>query len=303
MKIKSMRRLLAVFLAVSMLVLNGCSAEKEAAYTAENGQYVIPSFRSSGFNENKAVDHGVIEIDTSSVSEGYVALRAHCGGRMKFQTVRGENKYNYDITEGKIEIIPLNMGNGKYSFKLMEQISGSKYACVWSEECDVEMDDEFQPFLRASQIVAYEEGSRCTEKAREIASACDTDTEVAAAIYEYLVKNISYDKEKAENAQPGYLPNPDETLSTGKGMCFDYAALAAAMMRGIGIPCKLITGYVDDGMYHAWNSVYLKEQGWVTVQIKAPGNSWKRIDVTFAANGTPTDRLQNDELYTTRYVY
>ena len=203
-------------------------------------------------------------------------------------------------------MFPLNMGDGSYTFRLMEQISGSKYACVWSDSQWVAMTDEFQPFLRPSRMVSYDRDSKCVEKARELAAACDTDAEVAAAVYNYLVEHIRYDRQKAASVQSGYLPDPDETLKTGKGICFDYASLAAAMLRSLGIPCKLIVGYVQNGgseLYHAWNSFYLKEQGWVTVEIQARPNIWQRVDITFAAAGVDTKSLTDDSLYTTRYTY
>ena len=43
-------------------------------------------------------------------------------------------------------------------------------------------------------------------------------------VYNYVVKNVKYDDEKAQNVQSGYLPSVDETLKTKKGICFDYAA-------------------------------------------------------------------------------
>ena len=64
-----------------------------------------------------------------------------------------------------------------------------------------------------------------------------------------------------------------------------------------------ITGYVGENTYHAWNSFYLKNQGWVTVEIKAQPKSWQRVDITFAAGGTSAEKLLNDERYTTRFVY
>ena len=64
---------------------------------------------------------------------------------------------------------------------------------------------------------------------KELAASCTTDADIAAAVYDYMVKNIQYDTEKAATVQNGYLPSPDETLKTGKGICFDYASLAAAI--------------------------------------------------------------------------
>ena len=306
MKIKPTLRRLTVLLVVLALAFTGCGAkktEKKPTAPDKKGSFVIADFRDASLDENQAEDFGNILADFSGLSRGYVAVRAKSDKRMKFQICCGEDKYNYDLSDGEATVFPLNMGDGSYTFRLMEQVSGTKYACSWSQSADVSMEDEFQPYLRTSQIVPYSESSDCVKLARELASACDTDAEMASAVYDYLVKNVKYDNKKAKTVQSGYLPVPDETLKTGKGICFDYAALAAAMLRSVGIPCRLITGYVDEETYHAWNSFYLSEQGWVTVEIKAQPKSWQRVDITFAAGGTSAEKLLNDERYTTRFVY
>ena len=57
-------------------------------------------------------------------------------------------------------------------------------------------------------------------------------------------------------------------METGKGICFDYASLAASMLRSQGIPTKIIFGYVaPDNLYHAWNMFYTEEKGWTKVEF------------------------------------
>lgn len=53
-----------------------------------------------------------------------------------------------------------------------------------------------------------------------------------------MVDNVSYDNDKTYNLKQatGYVPNPDKTLTSKKGICFDYASLGAAMLRSVGIP-------------------------------------------------------------------
>ena len=53
-----------------------------------------------------------------------------------------------------------------------------------------------------------------------------------------------------------------KTLRTGRGICFDYASLTAAMLRSQNIPARLEIGYSGD-VYHAWISVYTEETGWI----------------------------------------
>ena len=87
------------------------------------------------------------------------------------------------------------------------------------------------------------------------------------------------------------------------GICFDYASLAAAMLRSLGIPCKLITGYVGESTYHAWNSFYLENEGWITAEIRVSANHWQRVDITFAAGGMPAGQITGSTEYTTRDTY
>ena len=101
-----------------------------------------------------------------------------------------------------------------------------------------------------------------------------------------------------------YQPDPDETMKTGKGICFDYAALAAAMLRSQGIPTKLIFGYVSpDDLYHAWNMFYTDETGWVTAEFKVDSKNWTRLDLTFAANGSDAKFIGDGSNYSDLYQY
>ena len=104
--------------------------------------------------------------------------------------------------------------------------------------------------------------------------------------------------------QSGYLSDPDSTMSTGKGICFDYAVLAAAMLRSQGIPTKMVFGYVaPNGIYHAWNMFYTKETGWVTVSFSVNKETWTRLDLTFSANGADSAFIGNGTNYADVYYY
>ena len=70
----------------------------------------------------------------------------------------------------------------------------------------------------------------------------------------------------------------DEVLAEGKGICFDYAALLAVMLRSEGIPTKVLIGTVTpENLYHAWNSVYL-EGTWVWMDPTLDGTGHKEQD-------------------------
>ena len=308
--------LMAVFLVISGIV--SCSGQSEgpskggekptmAAAAAEKSQkaHAQPKMLLSEFHAGKATKVQGGMIDFSAASNGYIAARVTSRVKLKFQIIKDGETYTYDLpSNGRVTVYPLNMGDGTYRFRLMSQVEGSKYTELWSESKPVTLADEFVPYLRPNQMSQYNKKSNCVAKAYEVTKSCKKDIEMAGAIYEYLAKTITYDYDKAKSVRSGYVPDPDSTLKTKDGICFDYASLAAAMMRSQGIPCQVITGYLGkDELYHAWNRFYLKNKGWLTVEISANGKSWKRVDITAAAAGTKAKDLEDDQKYTTRYIY
>ena len=303
--------LLVLCLVLLILTISGCGGgdSSEAApmkdKSEKGGSYDAPKFKNASFHEEEASDGGSAMIDVSAVSDGYVAVSANSGSRLKFQVIKGEDTYNYDLaSDGTPSIFPLQCGNGTYQFKVMENITESKYAELYSITEEVSLSDEFQPFLRPSDYVDYSKDSDCVKMASEFSAKAGSAMDVVASVYDYICDKVTYDTDKARSVQSGYLPEPDETLETGKGICFDYASLAAAMLRSQGIPTKVIFGYVaPDNLYHAWNMFYTKETGWVTVDYKVNEDSWNRLDLTFSAGGAEDEFVGDGSHYSDVYTY
>ena len=120
------------------------------------------------------------------------------------------------------------------------------------------------------------------------------------------MKNITYDKQLAANVKSGYLPVLDTVLTKKTGICFDYAALMAGMLRSQGIPCKLVVGYAGSA-YHAWINVWTEENGWVEGVIYFDGTSWQRMDPTFASTGKESASIMkyigDGKNYSAKYLY
>ena len=290
-------------------LFGGCGAEpaKENPKSGEpSGEsYEIPEFQDAVFHRESAEGNGSVFIDLSAVDEGYIAVSATSDKRMKLQVLMGEETYTYDIaSDGTPSVFPLQCGNGSYTVRFMEHVVDNKYAVAYDKTFTVALVDEFQPYLRPSDYASYSRDSECVQKAMELAEGCHTSTEVIEQIYKYVTKSVKYDKEKAATVQSGYLPDPDETLRTGKGICFDYASLAAAMLRSLGIPTKVIFGYVaPNDIYHAWNMFYTEETGWTVVKFTVEEDNWCRMDLTFSANGSDNRFIGNGDNYAEVYHY
>ena len=254
-------------LTFALLLLSAClcsCGNAKAAVAGKNGGYNIPNVRTTVFDQAEATSARGCAIDTSNAAAGYICAQATSASPLKFQVLCNGNSYNYDMpNDGTTEAFPLNMGEGTYTLRVMQKIEGNNYVQLLSTQVDVRLNSEFEPFLTPSIYCDFNAESDCVKKARELAANAKDQAAAAEAIYNWIVDNITYDTEKATQMKnaTGYLPDPDETFHTKTGICFDYASLAAAMLRSVGIPTKIVTGYVaDQSIYHAWNMVYMQDK-------------------------------------------
>ncbi len=88
--------------------------------------------------------------------------------------------------------------------------------------------------------------------------------EINAAIYE----RFDYDPQTTSVDSP-----IDDALRARKGVCQDFAHIMITLARGLGIPCRYVSGYLfhesnghdrsASGATHAWVEAFLPEPGWV----------------------------------------
>ena len=316
----SKQRAIACFVLCALCLLlcttfSGCLAPSTdssgSSSSKANGTTSGPTFtrkplNASEFDAAAAQGNGQALIDVSHTAQGYVAASATSPSKLKLQVISGDASSYYDLpSDGTPISCPLVWGNGAYSFTIWENTTGNRYAELYGTgNVDVALADEFQPFIRPSVYCSFDENSASTKLANELCADAQNEGDALCSIYTWIVGNISYDEGKAASLADatGYLPHPDDTIASKSGICFDYASLAAAMLRSQGIPCKIITGYVSpDNVYHAWNMVYLNGN-WVSARIDIKEKSWSRIDTTFAA-GNGSVYAGDGATYTDRYTY
>lgn len=248
-------------------------------------------------------------IDYSNTADGYIMVEYTGSAAVKLKAqVTGPSAvtYTYDLTAGEWAVFSLSDGSGSYKATVFQNVSGTKYATVTSATFTVALKDEFAPFLLPNQYVDYSNAAKTVAKAKELTKGKTATLDQVQAVYDYVVNNLAYDKEKAAAVKSGYLPVLDTVLAKRKGICFDYAALMAGMLRSQGVPCKLVVGYADTA-YHAWINVYSEETGWVNGAIYFDGVSWKLMDPTFASGAKQSKEIMSyigdGAHYTAKYVY
>lgn len=306
------------FLILSMSILGGCSSGSPSGNAGASGQAKREEpLRDSapvvlGTEASGEVTYGAdnISVDASHVADGYIMLNyAGDNEKVKFQIQAPDGTdYTYLVTDyGKYAVYPLPAGSGSYSIFVYESASveDNMYAIAFTQELEVTVADEFAPFLHPNYYVNFTAKSAAVKKGEELAQECYSDLDVVSNIYNFVIKNISYDVPKAESVPSGYTPDPDETLAAGRGICFDYASLMSAMLRSQRIPTRLEVGYAGD-VYHAWISCYVDEIGWVDNIIEFDGKDWSLMDPTLAANNSSSavqKYIGDGSKYIIKYTY
>jgi transglutaminase-like putative cysteine protease len=231
-----------------------------------------------------------VNAENSTVS---INLEANNYSELKVLVIKGEEKYTYNLFSQKDEL-PLQMGNGKYTVGVYQHVEGKKYKAVTIKSFELNTESN-NVYLASSQNVKWDSDSATTDLADQLTKNLETDKEKVEAIYNYIVTNIDYDNSKARSVTNRYNPNGDVTLEEGKGICYDYASLTAAMLRSIGIPTKLVKGNSKaTRFYHAWNEVLI-DDSWVIVDTTT--------DAAYISNGINVFYIKNTDDYEAEKVY
>lgn len=276
---------IALVIAISIAVLCGCGKEKE--YISPNTEIrdntpmcLVPEAPGADVVENE-----FLRVDKSNISEGYIMVTYLGDSESVKLQITGPDymTYTYDIINNETQCFPISAGDGDYTVGAYELIEGTQYSTIFSEDIPFAITNEFGAYLYPNQYVQFNKDSEVVAKGSELVADAHDDLEAINRIYDYLVGNITYDKEKAENAQGGYIPDVDEILETKTGICIDYAAVMTSMLRSQQIPTRMEIGYAGSA-YHAWISTYVKDVGWINGVVEFDGVSWSLMDPTVAAS-------------------
>lgn len=154
------------------------------------------------------------------------------------------------------------------------------------------IDDDLPKYLSGNRLVTI--SPRIQSLAAEITKGKKTDIDKAYAIYDYIFKNVSYDK-----TIPGWGNGDTERVCSVKaGNCTDFHSLFISLARASSIPAKFVMGVPlpqnkKEGEipgYHCWAEFYDEKIGWIPVDIS---EAWKNKSKYYYYFGSITkDRLE-----------
>lgn len=199
------------------------------------------------------LDNNLVKVDSIKEDKG-----------MRIMVEKDDEKYYYSLNK-TTEIIPLQLGKGIYTVKILQNTSGDKYKVIQKQDITITNNNSNEVYLASTQPVYWSDKEKVIKLAKDLIKDKKTDKEKVESIYKYIVKNIKYDYNKIKGLSNDYVPDIDKILADKSGICYDYASLFAGMLRSIGIPTKLVKGYKNDlKEYHAWNQVLL-DGNWITI--------------------------------------
>jgi hypothetical protein len=209
------------------------------------------------------------EFNTDNVNRGIISIRyttPNTSRKAKVLIQFGNEKYTYNIRNSNSFVnFPLQLGNGTYQVGVFEQIEGTKFAQVATTSVNLKLDDNSKVFLTSIQLIDWGERMNTVTLANELTKNKTTEAEKVEVLYQYMVQQFSYDFVKMKSVQYDYIPVIDDVLKNKLGICYDYAAVFASMLRSQGIRAKLVMGYTTNVReYHAWNEVFVNGK-WVVV--------------------------------------
>jgi len=304
-----------------LMLISGCmhtvnnnslthTQEPKPAPAKINTSFTVPMPESPGLFTARN-DEAV--IDYSNKHEGYITVhyKGDTTNELRVMiTAPDDKEYIYKLNNGTTEVFPLTEGDGKYKIGLHEHVEGNAFRDLLITTVDVELDDEFAPFIRPSQYVNYCNDNTIKEKATELSIDLDNFFDLTEAIFNYVINNISYDEDLSINATFGHIPQLDIIIEQGSGICFDIASLTAGMLRSVGIPAKLVFGEYNNPYieytYHAWVKVYSETDGKIGDNIIITGGTWNILDPTvilLAGFNYMTEYMNDENLYTASFYY
>ncbi len=166
------------------------------------------------------------------------------------------------------------------------------------------LPDSVKTYLQPTRQVASDDAAIRT-RAEQLTSSAATEFDAVQKILTWIVDHLNY------IVNP---PNYDAlySLSSGRGNCQNYSHLAAALMRAVGIPVRIVNGIVLKKPYdiqladtiltmkmaegrHSWIEVFFPDLGWVPFDPSGTemfvSSRFIRIEIGLDNNETRQDGL------------
>jgi transglutaminase-like putative cysteine protease len=158
----------------------------------------------------------------------------------------------------------------------------------------------------------YNMSSKFNQTASTLLENSPSIDSAIAAISNYVSDVIVYNNNEAVTTSSGLTPNYAyqdimTTMSSGSGICQDYAALTVSLLQSVGIPAQILAGSADgtwmstssantkSGNAHAWVQAWNGSQ-WIVMDPTWNDSDLSVDSIILSEFMTNTTSLQNTHL-------
>ena len=100
--------------------------------------------------------------------------------------------------------------------------------------------------------------------AKTVNSRAGSESQKVEAILNWVQTHMSF-----RDDTPGARVGVDKALQQHSGRCWDFSDVFVTLCRSAGLPCRQVSGWLQEGGGHIWAEVYLKQEGWISVDPTA----------------------------------
>lgn len=248
---------------------------------AETADYILTNPKTYEFSKTYKIKN----IGTTKVTN--LKIKVVIGTKNEF-TYQKDIKFEYNPQPKNITVNAYDNQFAEYELK--ELLPGDSFEIKVSrkiESSDIKFNinpnnlklekdlSKYQIYLQPLDKIESD-NSLIVSKAKELTRTLFDDYSKAKAIFEFVNYNMVYDTSDTYSNK-GAL----SALTSGRGVCMDYAALFVALCRAVSIPARVVEGYRLKGDFenikenewkdikssrHAWAEYYLEGYGWIPVE-------------------------------------
>lgn len=211
-----------------------------------------------------------------------------------------KNNSNSNTISGSIQLPKLN--DGVYTIKVYTQMNKSEnmlYSCITPIDLSIENGNskielgsiynhnkakliQFDS-LDKNELLAYGGDEEAKDKvfslANELCKGVSDDYDKAKILYEYVCNTMAYDKDKL-NENRVEVQTLSEILETNLGVCIDYSLLYRELMKSVGIPTFVVSGYTNGGNNITYDKSITPTHAW---NVSLIDGEWVVSDCTYAS--------------------
>ena len=133
------------------------------------------------------------------------------------------------------------------------------------------------------------------ELAEFLTKDATTNREKVDTLYNWVIRNITYDYEKSSSGDPFFYESESKVLKSGEGTCSGYSNLLKAMLEKVGVKSEVISGYVHDEIIDSVTVPMECTHAWIAIKID---REWYLADPTWDAGyvgNIKTDKVEKYE--------